>query len=480
MRVAGRGFWVSGQEGPQVEPKISTARQGVAVLTAHPPSSEREFVFNREIPRRPFLLGALRIGLAVFLAFSSAAILLTASRNYQSARSLADRALEGTALALSSAAESALRRTGPDAGAEISQIFSDRVVAYALIAAEDGRILFHSNPRRAGSILSEEERGPAWGTQRAAGRRITLGTGLPAFEFDSPLHLADGRTEYLRLVLHTTPADRIVADARRMWWIGTGVLVFLWGAGILLERILTRSLRLRAELEEKRQLAWVGQMTAVLAHEIRNALGSIKGYAQWVDEKMEAPDPKKTGLAAVLRGVERIESLVRELLLFSRQEAFRLEPVDPLPLIHEALQTAASSWPGRVEVLGDPGVLAVADREKLQRVFLNGVRNALQAMEEKGTLVISVRRRGKWVEVAMEDTGPGIPEAEFPRLFTPFHTTKTEGTGLGLAYSKKVVEGMGGRVSLANRQAGGGAVFRVSLPRAGERGDGKIHSNRRR
>jgi signal transduction histidine kinase len=423
---------------------------------------------EKENAPRPYFLTVLRISLGLFLILSSGAILYTTARNDQSAKSLADQSLESTALALSSSAEIALRRGGSGADAEIREIFSDRVVAYALIADEGGKILFHTNPRRVDSILSEEEKGPSWGSQKTSGRRVTLGTGLPAFEFNYPLHLADGRTEWLRLVLHTTPADRIVSDARRMWWVGTGVLLLLWIVGILFERVLTRSLRLRSELEEKRQLALIGQMTAVLAHEIRNALGSIKGYAQWVDEKLEPPDPKKAGLAAVLRGTERIESLVQELLLFSRDETFQLEGLDPIPLLHEAVQSAASSWAGKVEFEKEPGTLVKADKEKLRRVFLNGVQNAIQAIGEEGTLRVSVGRDGRWVQVVMEDTGPGIPEGEIPRLFTPFHTTKTEGTGLGLAYSKKVVEGMGGRISLQNRESERGAVLSIQLPRTGD------------
>jgi signal transduction histidine kinase len=423
---------------------------------------------KKETPPRSYFLTVLRISLALFLSLSSAAILYTAARNDQSAQSLADQSLESTALALSSSAEIALRRGGSGADAEIREIFSDRVVAYALIAGEGGRILFHTNPRRVGSILSGGEKGPLWGSQKTWGRRIILGTGLPAYEFSYPLHRTDGGTEWLRLVLHTTPADRIVSDARRMWWVGMGVLALLWTVGILFERIFTRSLRLRAELEEKRQLALIGQMTAVLAHEIRNALGSVKGYAQWVDEKLEPPDPKKTGLAAVLRGAERIESLVRELLLFSRDETFKLEKLDPIPLLNEAVQSAASSWGGKVELEKETGTLVKADGEKLRRVFLNGIQNAIQAMGEEGTLRVSVRRDGRWVKVRMEDTGPGIPEAEMPRLFTPFHTTKTDGTGLGLAYSKKVVEGMGGRISLRNRDQERGAVLSIHLPRTGD------------
>ena len=116
----------------------------------------------------------------------------------------------------------------------------------------------------------------------------------------------------------------------------------------------------------------------------------------------------------------------------------------------------------------ETGTLVKADEEKLRRVFLNGIQNAIQAMGEEGTLRVSVHRDGRWVKVRMEDTGPGIPEAEMARLFTPFHTTKTDGTGLGLAYSKKTVEKMEGKISLVNRKREKGAVLTIHLPGAGE------------
>jgi len=419
---------------------------------------------------RPYLSTILRSGLALFLLFSSGAILYTTAQNTRSAQSLATQALESTALALSSAAENALRASPKMPTEEIRQILSDRVVAYALIASREGKILFHTNPRLAGSFLPpEEEQRPSGKT---SGQRIILKTGLPAYEFSYPVHRRDGGEEWLRLVLHTTPADRIVANARRMWWTVGGVLVLLWAVGIALERVFTRQLRLREELGRRQQLALIGQMTAVLAHEIRNTLGSMKGYAQWVHEKMDELDPKKAGLVAVLRGVQRMETLVNDLLFYSREEQYFCQPLDLGPLIQEAIQAAVSSWKGRLEVDAVPGAIVLADPEKLHRALANGLRNAVQAMGEEGTLSVQSHPDGRWIKMRIEDTGPGIPAEEIPRLFTPFYTTKAEGTGLGLAYSKKVIEGMGGKIELGNREKGQGALLKICLPRAGEIGYG--------
>jgi two-component system, NtrC family, sensor histidine kinase HydH len=410
----------------------------------------------------PFVL---RISLALLVVLSSAAVLYTTVRNTRSAASLADQALESTALALSSSAETALRAGVSASGEEISEIFSDRVVAYALIAGQDGSILFHTNPRLVGARLGKEDSEASWPAKTASGRRTTLGTGVPAYEFNYVLHRPDGTPELLRLVLQTTPADRIVLESLRMWWTVGGVLALLWTVGIISERIFSRYLRLQEESERRGQLALIGQMTAVLAHEIRNALGSIKGYAQWVDEKIRPDDLKKPGLTGILQGTGRIESLVNELLLFSREEKFQPEHVHVEPLVREVTEAVVPPWNGRLDLDVEGEIKAWADREKLYRVISNGVRNAVQSMGGEGVLRVSARADGRRVTIQVEDTGPGIPESEIPLLFTPFHTSKPDGTGLGLAYSKKAVEGMGGRILLKNREGGRGAVLSIQLRR---------------
>jgi signal transduction histidine kinase len=414
---------------------------------------------------RPYLPHILRIALIIFLLISSAAVLYSTAQNTDLAKSLADQALESTAMSLSTSAESELRVKAAGAGEEIRQLFSDRVVAYALIAAKDGRILYHTNPGLIGTGLPEKGLARWLESGKTSGRRIVLGTGLPAFEYDYILHRPDGQAELLRLVIHTTPADRIISRAREMWWTVGLVLLILWTVGILFERMFSRQLRFREELGRKEKMALIGQMTAVLAHEIRNALGPIKGYTQWIGEKMDPADPKKTGLDFVLKGTDRIESLVNDLLLFSREEAYRIEPLEVEPLIRGALAQEAPFWGGGVRLSLDPTAVILADRVKIQRVLSNVLQNALQAMGQDGELEILVRPEGRWVELRFKDSGPGIPKEELPLLFTPFHTTKTSGTGLGLAYSKKICEGLGGRIALFNRRNQAGACVLIRLPR---------------
>jgi two-component system sensor histidine kinase HydH len=208
-------------------------------------------------------------------------------------------------------------------------------------------------------------------------------------------------------------------------------------------------------------------MTATLAHELRTALGSVKWYTQCVSEKVDPSDPRKAGLESALQAAGRIESLVNELLLFSRQETYVTAPVSVLDIVRDTVTAESAGWAGRVEISVEPGACAVADPEKLGRVLRNAVRNAIEAMGPEGTLQVEGGMGGRWAEIRVVDTGPGIPGAELPKLFTPFHTTKADGTGLGLAYSKKVIEGMGGRIGIRNRDEGNGAVLWVRLPGKG-------------
>jgi len=170
----------------------------------------------------------------LFLVLASAAILYTTFQNTRSAQAMADQALESTGLALASTVEAELRSGDTLSANHVRHIFSDRVIAYALVADKKGFILFHTNPGLIGSLLNESDLGDWLQTGQTYGRRITLRSGLPAFEFNYLLHLPDGRAELLRLVLHTFPADQIVSRAQRMWWTVGLVLMMLWTVGILL------------------------------------------------------------------------------------------------------------------------------------------------------------------------------------------------------------------------------------------------------
>jgi signal transduction histidine kinase len=403
----------------------------------------------------------LRAGLAAFIVLVSSVIVLTIYQNSQSARILARQSLESTALSLSVSAENALR-LGADSQDRISDVFSDRVIAYAFVASKQGKILFHTNRRLAGAQLPESETAAWLSSGTVSSRPVVLGTGIPAYEFNFIIQ-SGPEPRLLRLALNTYPADAVIARADRMWWAGGAVLLVLWAMGLLFERTLTRYMHVRDRMEKQESLALIGRMTTVLAHEIRNSLGAVKGFSQLLAEGIEEGDSRRPAVSSVIRGAQRIEELVNDMLMFSRDEKYELEKVDALDIVNEAAGAALQNWKGEARIdIGD-GLAVLADREKLFRVLVNGIKNAREAAGSEGLVRISGGPSGARAHIAIEDSGAGIDPADLPRLFSPFFTTKAAGTGLGLAYSKKVIEGMNGEITLSNGAAGG-AVLRITLP----------------
>ena len=410
---------------------------------------------------RRYTPNILRAGLFAFLAIVTIAIVLTTAGNMTTVRTLAWRSLENSALAISTAAESALTMKNMSPGEEFRNILSDRVVAYAFIVDSSGKILFHTNPGLEGTIMKGFNPGSP---NRPSGRRIILGTGIEAYEYVFPLKDSGNISRYLMLVMNTAETDRIISKAGRIWFTACVVILLLWISGIVFERLASRSIRLEAEVQRQRELGMIGQMTSVLAHEIRNALGGLKGYAQWIDEKTEIADARKQALGFIIEGSDRISALVNEMLFFSREEVYIREKVNLYGLIADILNETLSSYNGDKKILIDKEIYISADEEKLKRVLLNGLINARESSSDEEDILVSASLSGKTAEIRIEDSGKGLSDDELKKIFTPFYTTKTNGTGLGLAYARKVINGMGGSISLKNRPGAKGAVLVIHIP----------------
>jgi len=403
----------------------------------------------------------LRAALFAFLCVFTAAIIITTSGNMRTVRVLAWRSLENSALAISTAAESTLIMKDMTPGEEFRNILSDRVVAYAFIADSGGKILFHTNPSLKGSVMKGVL---PQNHEKPSGRRIVLGTGIGAYEYVFPLKTSGNESSYLVLVMNTAETENIISNAGRIWWTAGVVILLLWISGILFERMASRYIRLESEMQRQRELGMIGQMSSVLAHEIRNALGGLKGYAQWIDEKTSDSDERKQALGFIIEGSDRIGALVNEMLLFSRDETYRLEKINLYELATDSVNEVLSSFAGIKNVIIDNDIYVTADGEKLRRVLLNGLINAMESIPDKGEISVSASLKRETVEIRIEDNGKGLGEEGLAKVFTPFFTTKTNGTGLGLAYAQKVISGMGGKISLKNRSGAKGAVLAMEMP----------------
>lgn len=229
------------------------------------------------------------------------------------------------------------------------------------------------------------------------------------------------------------------------------------------------------QLRASERLAAIGEVSAAVAHGIRNPLANIRAAAQVA---LDCPGERgvvEQYLGAIMSEVDRLSRWLRSLLDSVRPFELRPAPTnlnmvidDALGLVGDAIRKAAV----KVEREFDPEVPVISvDEVQLQQAFLGIFENAVEAMPPGGTLKVSTRcvsdggRRD--IHVCITDNGPGIPPEKLARVFEPFYTTKRSGTGLGLAITRKVIEGHGGRVRVTS-EPGAGTTFDISLPAGAE------------
>ncbi len=270
--------------------------------------------------------------------------------------------------------------------------------------------------------------------------------GETVFRAYVPFH-SGGSVKIARIDLAGSAPDFILVHARH-----NVLITAVAGTALLLVSLLAIwSMNRAAQLEQRQletaRLAELGSLAAVLAHEIRNPLGAIKGFAQLARESADARAAKP--LDAIVRESKRLEKLVNALLLYGRP----LEPV----IRPTAWQTVAADLAAYArEAIGDRTVQFTVegslggietDPDLLEQALLNLVRNSVEAIPAGSRGKVMVRAaatpRGG-VLISVEDDGPGLPEKVRARLFAPFVSTKASGTGLGLPISKKLVEALGG------------------------------------
>jgi two-component system sensor histidine kinase HydH len=261
----------------------------------------------------------------------------------------------------------------------------------------------------------------------------------------------------------------------------------------LAERLTETNRRLeqaQAEARRSERLAALGQLSAGLAHEIRNPLGVIKGSAEMLNQKLQNSDELARELAGYISSeVNRLSALVTEFLDFARPLHAEPHPTDLVALLDRVLKTVADRWTGKpVSVERNYAAhlpLIPMDESLCEQAFLNLVQNAYEAMEDVGQTLPSTSLRAglsadqggalrvevapttrndhDGVEVRLSDSGPGVPENLREEIFNPFVTTKKNGVGLGLAIVSKILDGHHGSIHVENGPQGG-AVFTLFFP----------------
>jgi len=224
--------------------------------------------------------------------------------------------------------------------------------------------------------------------------------------------------------------------------------------------------RAQHRLIQGERLAALGEMSAVVAHEVRNPLGVIFNSLGSLRRLVRPTGDAKLLLDIVGEEADRLNRIVGDLLDFARPSEPQLRPERLERVVDEAIQTAVAQNPQGVEVRRDaaPELPQVPmDARLVRQAVINVAVNALQAMPRGGQLTVRLSQDDGAAALDIEDTGPGIPEEVRHRIFEPFFTTKASGTGLGLAVVKRIVEGHGGELMVHSRP-GAGTVFRIRLP----------------
>lgn len=216
-------------------------------------------------------------------------------------------------------------------------------------------------------------------------------------------------------------------------------------------------------LRKSEKLSVVGQLAAGVAHEIRNPLTSIRGFIQFIQEG----NYKREYFQTILSELDRIQSVVNEFLVLAKPQVINFTPRNLSPLLHqvvELLQTEAILNNVQITVeLDETATMVNCEENQLKQVFINILKNAIEAMPNGGRITIQLQQLGDSLSVRIQDQGEGIGEERIQKLGEPFYTTKEKGTGLGLMISYKIIQAHQGNMKISS-QRNKGTTVEITLP----------------
>ncbi len=339
------------------------------------------------------------------------------------------------------------------------QIFSDNLVEnmpVGLIATDTNKQIISVNPA-AKSILN---------IQSTRGRQ-NLNAALPV-ELESLLQSIDKEKNLVEKEIHidglkeqSIILEVIASPLYDKEGISLGSLLIL--------RDKTELNRLKIEMEQNKRLAAIGRLAAGVAHEIRNPLSSLKGYATFFKEIFDKSSENYTIADVMIKEVDRLNRVVSELVELTKPVTMSGKPVNIQSLIQESIKLMGyEAEMKNIEIKTDldPDVPQIyADTDRLKQVLLNLYLNAIQSMKGSGTLGIRLfqNQSDQTVRITVSDTGTGIKKEDLPDIFEPYFTTKLSGTGLGLAIVHNIVKAHKGEIN-AKSEPGKGTCFTLILP----------------
>ncbi len=460
---------------------------------------------TEKLSSRLFVTG-YQVSFLVLLAMFSVVAIISAIGTYRISMEGAKNLLETRAVDVAVNIGFTLERLGLRSNIFQEMLKSDKWehLAFLTLYDRDGTILIHSNEMLSGRRVYDEHAQQVMRTMTPVISFQKLATGEEVFVLYFPLrlHIAPETTEpvgnafssgqgqdsidtgaveelkpmplaktfCLKVALHPYKAYAITRKANIQLGLIISSIVILWVMALFFINSWRRNYRLEEQLVEQERLAVLGQMAAVLAHEIRNPLSSIKGFAQiHMEDAADCPDAEdlREDMELIVEETVRLERLTSALLEYARSPSLR----DSSFMLEEfcrdlARHTGSAGSAELVDFECDSGEVHL-DREKFLQIIINLVQNATDAVKDQpdARILVSIRLQDDSVILKVADNGPGIPEEIKKKLFEPFVTTKTRGTGLGLSIVKRLCDAMGGKIELESAPERG-TVVTIKFPQA--------------
>lgn len=255
------------------------------------------------------------------------------------------------------------------------------------------------------------------------------------------------------------------------YWVATTIVPFLGENGkpyqyLAIRNDITERKKNEEILHRQDKLAAVGQLAAGVAHEIRNPLTSMKGYAEFLLED-EVDDQRREFLDIILDEINRVNVIVEDFMVLAKPKAVDLKEKNIIPIVKDVLsllefEARKKNVSMHFEAYEDI-VQIECDEDRLKQVFLNFVKNGIEAMPNGGDIIVRVAIADGQVQISIQDTGVGIPEDKLKKIGEPFYTTKKNGNGLGLMVSYKIIESHNGTVYIES-ELNKGTTFNIVLP----------------
>jgi len=399
------------------------------------------------------LIIIIPIGFTLFVAWFSWSA-------FQIAPQMAAESLRSAGLSISAAIEE-LTNVTHNPGSLTG--YSTPDIAYFSVTSRQGIVKFHTNSRLIGTAGTETIRKMAPNSGIYEERR-KLGTGEVIYLLQTRIHQSDSNC-LLTLALHTYRADQIIRRAQTAVAVSTLLTLTLWIVTLVLMLLLRRDKMRQIEMQRREELARLGEMGAVMAHEIRNPLSGIKGFAQLIEEGVDT-DQSRSYAKKIVQQSLRMETLVDELLSFASENNSERQSADLSVLVRDCVNMISmeADTSGVSVVYTPPPPLKIKVlSDRITQLLLNLLKNGLQAMPSGGKLRVEVEKRKNQAIIKVIDSGIGILPENIPHIFEPFWTNKARGTGLGLALCRKVAQEHGGNL-VVESAVGVGTTFTLTLP----------------